>query len=265
MNKAAPKTIWITGASSGIGEYCAYEFAKQNTNLILTARNEEKLNIVKSKCESLGSNCEIVPYDLSDISNIDKLVDKVLSFFGKVDILYNNAGISQRGNVGETKFEVDEKIMRVNFFAPVKITKIILPHMIKNGGGTIAVTTSIAGRFGFPLRSAYSASKHALYGFFETLQAEYYNKNINVTIVCPGRVQTNISFYALEKDGSQHSKLDEGQAKGLEVDKAAKKIVKAINKHKPEVLVGKKELLMVYIKRFFPALSRKLVRKIKPE
>lgn len=259
------KTIWITGASSGIGEHCAYIFAKNNFNVILTALEEDKLKQVKEKCESFDSKCFVLPYDLSDLDNLDYLAQKALNFTGQIDILFNNAGISQRGLAGETDFEVDKKIMDVNYFAPVKLTKILLPKMISQGGGTIAVTTSIAGRFGFPLRSAYSASKHALYGFFETVQAEYFNNNIKVVIVCPGRVKTNISFYALEKDGKQHGKLDKGQANGLEVEIAAEKIYKAIIKQKPEVLVGKKELLMVFIKRFFPAISRILVRKIKPE
>jgi dehydrogenase/reductase SDR family member 7B len=265
MQSFSHKTIWITGASSGIGEACAYLFAKENANLILTALEADKLEEVKLKCISLGGKCEILPYDLSNVDGIEELVKKALAFFGRIDIMYNNAGISQRGMAGDTLFSVDRKIMEVNFFAPVKITKLLLPQMIANGGGTIAVTTSISGRFGFPLRSAYSSSKHALYGFFETLHAEYYDKNIRVVIVCPGRVQTNISFYALEKDGKQHSKFDAGQAGGMTTEAAAKKIVKAIKKQKPEVLVGKKELLMVYIKRFFPNLSRKLVRKIKPE
>jgi short-subunit dehydrogenase len=124
------------------------------------------------------------------------------------------------------------------------------------------VTTSIAGKFGFPLRCAYSSSKHALYGFFETVQAEYFNQNIRVTIVCPGRVQTKISFYALEKNGVPHGKIDKGQAGGVTPEYAAKKIVKAVNKEKKEVLIGKKELLMVYIKRFLPSLSAKIARKI---
>ncbi len=264
MQEISNKVIWITGASSGIGEACAYLFAKDGAKLILTALEEDKLLEVKSKCKSLGGDCEILPYDLSDIDGIDQLVESALAFYGKIDILYNNAGISQRAKAGDTLFSVDRKIMDVNFFAPVKMTKLLLPKMIEQGGATIAVTTSISGRFGFPLRSAYSSSKHALYGFFETLHAEYYDKNIRVVIVCPGRVQTNISFYALEKDGKQHSKLDAGQAGGVTTDQAAKKIVKAIKKQKPEVLVGKKELLMVYIKRFFPRWSRKLVRKIKP-
>lgn len=256
------KTIWITGASSGIGEACAYLFAKEKANLILTATREDKLKEVREKCISLGSKCEILPYDLSDLENIDSLTDKAIAAFGKIDTVFLNAGISQRSKTLDTSFKVDEKIMDVNFFAPVKITKRLLPKMIENGIGTIAVTSSISGKFGFPLRSAYASSKFAVYGFFETVHAEYYDNNIRVVMVCPGRIKTNISYNALEADGRKHAKMDEGQNTGMSAEKAAEKIVKAINKRKPEVLVGGKELIMVYIKRFCPALARKMVRKV---
>lgn len=256
------KTIWITGASSGIGEACAYKFAKEKVNLILTATREEKLIEVKEKCIRFGSKCTILTYDLTDLENIDNLTDKAIAAYGRIDIAFLNAGISQRSKALDTSYEVDEKIMVVNFFAPVKITKRLLPKMIENGGGTIAVTSSISGKFGFPLRSAYASSKFAVYGFFETIHAEYYNNNIRVVMVCPGRIKTNISYNALEADGTKHGKMDEGQDSGMPATKAAKKIVKAINKRKPEVLVGGKELIMVYIKRFLPGLSRKLVRKV---
>lgn len=256
------KTIWITGASSGIGEASAYQFAKEKANLILTATREDKLKEVQQKCISLGAQCKVLPYDLSDLENIDGLTDKAISAFGNIDIAFLNAGISQRSKTLDTSFTVDEKIMAVNFFAPVKITKRLLPKMIENGGGTIAVTSSISGKFGFPLRSAYASSKFAVYGFFETVHAEYYNDNIRVVMVCPGRIKTNISYNALEADGTKHAKLDSGQQGGMSAQKAAIKIVRAINNRKPEVLVGGKELVMVYIKRFFPALARKLVRKV---
>ena len=202
------KTIWITGASSGIGEACAYQFAKEKFNLILTATRVDKLQEVQCTCVNLGARCVIIPYDLSDLENIDKLTDNALAAFGKIDTLFLNAGISQRSKTLDTSFSVDEKIMNVNFFAPVKITKRILPSMIENGGGTIAVTSSISGKFGFPLRSAYASSKFAVYGFFETVHAEYYDNNIRVVIVCPGRIKTNISYNALEADGSKRAKVD---------------------------------------------------------
>jgi short-subunit dehydrogenase len=175
-----------------------------------------------------------------------------------------NAGISQRTNVEDTSMEMVRRIMEVNYFAPVAIAKAILPRMVERGGGKIAVTTSIAGRFGFPLRCGYSSSKFALYGFFETLQAEYYNAGIGVTIVCPGRVQTNISLYALDKGGKPHGVLDPGQKGGMSAESAAQIIVRAIAKGRREVLVGRKELLMVHIKRFLPGLCATLARKIKP-
>jgi short-subunit dehydrogenase len=203
-----------------------------------------------------------LPYDLSELTQIDSLTDRAIALFGKIDIAFLNAGISQRSTTLDTSPEVDEKIMNVNFFAPVKITKRLLPSMITQGGGTIAVTSSISGKFGFPLRSAYAASKFALYGFFETVQAEYYNDRIRVVMVCPGRIKTNISYNALEADGSKHGRMDEGQEKGMSAEKAARKIVKAIKKQKPEVLVGGSELLMVHIKRFLPGLSRRLARRI---
>lgn len=256
------KTIWITGASSGIGEACAYQFAREKANLILTATRADKLIEVQDKCISLGAQCKILPYDLSDLENINELTNKAFSSFGKIDIAFLNAGISQRSKTLETSFKVDENIMTVNFFAPVKITKQLLPKMIENGGGTIAVTSSISGKFGFPLRSSYASSKFALYGFFETLHAEYYNDNIRVVMVCPGRIRTNISYNALEADGTKHAKMDSGQDSGMSADKAAIKIVKAINNRKPEVFVGGKELLMVHIKRLCPGLARKLVRKV---
>lgn len=263
MQPIKNKTIWITGASSGIGEACSYLFAAEGANLILTATREEQLKRVQQKCIGLGAKCEILPFDLSNIENLGALTDKALSFFGKIDVMFHNAGISQRGKAVDTDFSVDKKIMDVNFFAPVKITKQLLPKMIENGGGTIAVTTSISGKFGFPLRSAYASSKFALYGFFETVHAEYYDQNIRVVMVCPGRVKTNISYNALEADGTKHAQMDDGQAGGISSDKAAQKIVKAIQRQKPEIFVGGKELLMVYIKRFLPGLARKMVRKIK--
>jgi len=265
MNKFNGKTVWITGASSGIGRACAQEFAKEGANLILTALEADLLEEVKMQCVNSGASAVcLLPFDLSELDKLDDLAEKAWKAFGKIDILYNNAGISQRADTVETELKVIRKIMDLNYFAPVILTKNILPKMLSQGGGQLAVTTSIAGKFGFPLRSAYCSSKHALYGFFETIQAEYYAQNISVTIVCPGRVQTNISRYALEKDGTSHGKLDQGQAGGITSEIAGKQIVRAIYKRKREVLIGKKELLMVYIKRFFPALAAKMARKLKP-
>jgi short-subunit dehydrogenase len=258
-------SVWITGASSGIGEACAYRYAAQGARLILTSSSAERLEKVAEKCRAAGATQVVVlPYDFSSNDGIESLAQSAWEATEGIDIVMLNAGISQRTNVEDTSMEMVRKIMEVNYFAPVAIAKDLLPRMLSAGGGKIAVTTSIAGRFGFPLRCGYSSSKFALYGFFETLQAEYYDAGIRVTIVCPGRVQTNISRYALDKGGKPHGVMDPGQADGMTAEAAARVITRAIAKEKKEVLVGRKELLMVYIKRFFPGLCAMLARKIKP-
>lgn len=264
MNKFHNKVVWITGASSGIGKATAYRFAEEGARLVLTALEDNLLQQVVRHCISLGSpEAKAIPFDLSDTTNLNTLANKAWDAFGHIDIFYSNAGISQRGTTLETEMHVFHKVMDIDFYAPVILTRAILPHMIERGCGQLAVTTSIAGRFGFPMRCAYSSAKHALYGFFETVRAEYYKDGIRVTIVCPGRVRTNISVHALEADGRQHGQMDAGQASGITPEKAAKRIVTAIYHKRKEVLVGSKELLMVYIKRFFPSLNALLSRKVK--
>ncbi len=258
------KVVWITGASSGIGEATAYELAKKNVNLIISSNQKKELEEVKNKCEKIGTKCYSIPFDLLETNKIPEIVTKAYNCFGKIDILFNNGGISQRSLVINTPIEIDRKIMEINYFGGILLTKNLLPLMIKNGGGQLVVTTSISGKFGFPLRSAYCASKHALYGFYETIRAELKNKNIFVTFICPGRVKTNISLNAIDKDGKPYGKMDDGQHFGLPVNKAAKQIVSAIVKNKKEKLVGGKELIMVYLKKYLPWLFYKIVTKIKP-
>lgn len=257
--------VWITGASSGIGEACAYRFATMGCRLVLTSSSQEALEKVAAVCKKQGAaGVCVMPFDFRHLENIETLVSEAWAVFGGIDVLFCNAGISQRSTVEETSMDTQRLLMEVNYFAPVALTKAVLPLMLSCGGGKIAVTTSIAGVFGFPLRCGYSATKHALYGFFESLAAEYHRKGIQVTMVCPGRVNTPISLRAIAADGRPYGKMDPGQAGGLPVGKAAEKIVRAICSGRREVLVGGKELLMVYIKRFFPALCAKLSRKINP-
>ena len=262
--ESQPQRVWITGASSGIGEACAYRYAARKATLILTSSSQQKLEPVAEKCRALGAEVTMLPYDLRQLDGIAALVQEAWQRHGGIDILFCNAGVSQRTNIEDTSMEVFHTLMDLNFFAPVEMAKAILPLMLANGGGNIAATTSIAGRFGFPLRCGYSSSKFALYGFFETLQAEYHDKGIKVTIVCPGRVRTNISLRALDKGGKAHGQMDPGQEGGLPADDAARIIVRAIGRGRREILVGRKELIMVQIKRFFPGLCARLARKIKP-
>lgn len=258
-------SVWITGASSGIGAACARRYASRGDRLVLSSSSRERLEPVAAECRALGAaEVVILPYDFRDPDGLESLVGSAWSAFDGLDVAYLNAGISQRTMVEDTSLEMIREIMEINFFAPVAIAKALLAPMVSRGGGHIAVTTSIAGRFGFPLRSGYSSSKFALYGFFETLQAEYYDRGIRVTLVCPGRVRTNISFYALDKGGKRHGQMDPGQGGGMSPEQAAGIIVRAIDGGRREVLVGRKELLMVQIKRFFPGLCARLARRIKP-
>ncbi len=256
------KTIWITGASSGIGEALALEWAKFKPTLILSGRNIEKLENVLSKCKEAGANGSIVTLDLTELDSIQTAVNEVFKNHKAVDILVNNGGISQRATVLEGSLEVDRKVMETNFFGATVLTKFVLPKMLENKGGHFVVISSIVGKFGFPLRSAYSASKHALQGYFDSLRAEMANDNIGVTIVSPGRIRTNISLNAVDKDGKNHGVMDTGQADGMPADVCAKKIIKAVARKKKDILVGRKELLMVHIRRFLPALYYKMASKV---
>ncbi len=259
------KVVWITGASSGIGEALAVAFANEGAKLILSARRIEELNRVKSSLKIADENVFILPLDLANTTNIDDLTQRVITKFGKIDVLVNNGGVSQRALVKDTPIEVDRKIMEVNFFGTIALTKSVLPFMLKQKGGNIIVISSISGKFGFYLRSAYSASKHALHGFFESLRMEIYNDNVKVLVVCPGRIRTNISVNALNSDGTKHNKMDESTDQGISAEECAMEIIRATKNNKEEIFIGRKELRAVWLKRFFPKLFSKMIRKQKQE
>lgn len=265
MNMFKNKVIWITGASSGIGEALAKAFASEGAKLILSSRRKEELERVKNQLGLPDTDVLILPLDLADTSNIKEHTQKVIDTFKRIDILVCNGGISQRSWVKDTPIEIDRKLMEINFFGTIALTKSVLPYMIKQQSGNIVVTSSIAGKFGFYLRSTYSASKHALHGFFESLRMEVYNDNIQVMLVCPGKIKTNISLNAITESGSQHSKMDEQTELGLSADACASRILKGITNNEEEIYVGGKELRAVWVKRFFPKLFSKLIRKQKPE
>ena len=262
--KFTGKTLWITGASSGIGRAVAIELSGKKCHLILSSRKKLDLEKVSEICQKNGSTATVIPFDLGDPVSIASAAKIVLEKERNIDGLYHFGGISQRSYAGETSIDVDRKIFEVNFFGTIELTKLILPVMISNGGGQIGVTTSIVGKFGFPYRSSYAATKHALHGFFESLRAENVSNNIEVSMIIPGRVQTNISLNALDKDGNAHHKMDQGQEKGLSAEKSAKIIVKNLEKEKKEILVGGNELIMVQIRRFFPRLFYYLSTKVEP-
>lgn len=260
------KVVWITGASAGIGEATAYEFARnKDVKLVLSARRESELLRVKKKTGLSDQNVLILPMDVTEIEHFEESVQQVLTTFGRIDVLFNNAGISQRGSVLESRFSNYRTIMELNFFSVVALTQAVLPVMIQQKSGNIAVTSSVSGKLGTPMRSGYCASKHALHGFFDSLRAEVWPDNVHITMICPGYIRTEISKNAIAADGSSHGKMDENQLGGLSPEACADKIVRAINQNKEEVYIGGKEILGVYLKRFFPKILSRIVRKQIPK
>jgi dehydrogenase/reductase SDR family member 7B len=257
------KVAWITGASSGIGQALVNEFVKRGATVIASSNDLPGLEKVKSDCGNRSMMIHCVPFDLSDMSGIDKIVEQQVKEFGKIDYLLNIGGISQRARIDETPLWLDRKIFEINYFGTIALSKAVLPYMVRQQSGHILATSSISGRFGFPLRSAYSASKQALHGFFETLYLENKKFNIRTSVIIPGRVRTSISFHALDAQGKEHGKLDEGQAKGVTPQKAAQIIVRGLLRNKREILVGKSELMMLHIRRYCPWLFFRIADKIK--
>jgi short-subunit dehydrogenase len=267
MGRLEGKRIWITGASSGIGEALAIACRAEGAELILSARRMLELERVAQQLEACGRGpgIHLQVMDVSQTDALPGLVASVSERYGPIDVLINNAGISQRSYAAETPLEVDRRIMEVNFFGTIALTKAVLPGMIARKSGLIVVISSISGKFGFYLRSAYSASKHALHGFFESLRMELHRDGINVMMVCPGKIKTNISLNALTADGTAHRSMDEGQASGKSADELASRILKGIFRNDEEVYFGGPEMKAVWIKRFFPRLFSRIIRKQKPE
>lgn len=257
------KTAWITGGSSGIGESLVKNFAANGATVIASSNDLSGLERVRSECKENSVNVFCVPFDLAETDSLGAVVDEQMKRIKRIDYLINIGGISQRARIDETPLWLDRKIFEINYFGTIALTKAILPYMIKQKSGHILATSSISGRFGFPLRSAYSASKQALHGFIETLYLENKSNNINASVIIPGRVRTAISMHALTSEGKEHGKLDEGQAKGITPEKAAEQIIRGIKRNKREILVGSSELMMLHIRRYMPWLFFRIADKIK--
>jgi short-subunit dehydrogenase len=258
MSPINNKIVWITGASSGIGEALAYELASKKCKLILSARNLDLLEKVKFQC---ATEVVLLPFDLSDYENAKSNVQKAITAFGKIDVLINNGGISQRSLIIDTDFSVDKKLIEVDYLGTIAITKALLPHFISNKAGHFVTITSLMGKFGTPFRSGYCAAKHALHGYFDVLRMEHQKDNIKVTLICPGFVQTNVAKNALTADGTPQNKNDHGTHNGMPVAIFAQKFVKAIQTKKFEVNIGRKETIGVFLKRFFPTFLHYYVLK----
>ena len=260
MNDFRDKIVWVTGASSGIGLEMSKQLASLNARVILSARNGDKLEELKKTLRNPEHHF-VVPLDLENSSNFEELTRIVIEKYGRIDFLFNNGGLSQRSEASATPLEVDRRIMEINYFGNIALTKAVLPFMQQQKSGHIVVISSIAGKFGFFLRSAYSASKHALHGFYESLRLEEEKNHIQVTIACPGKINTDISRNALNSAGEKHGEMDHNQATGMSAEECVQQLLSAVQKGKREVLIGNKEIKAVTLKRLFPNLFWRVIRK----
>ena len=263
MKRFTNKVIWITGASSGIGKELAVQLAQLGSKLILSARNTDELEKLKSTLKNPNHHT-IIHLDLADNKHFPDLAKTVFEKYLRIDYLFNSGGVSQRGEASNTSIDIDRRIMEVNYFGNIALTKAVLPYMQDQQSGHIIITSSVTGKFGFFLRSAYSASKHALHGFYESVLLEEAKNNISVTIVCPGKINTPISRSAMTEDGTAHGVMDHNQETGMPVEECVNQILKATLKKKKEVLIGGKEILAAKIKRLSPSLFWKIIRKQSP-
>ncbi|CAG7826952.1 unnamed protein product [Allacma fusca] len=198
------KVVWITGASSGIGEGIAKQLAKAGARLILSARRQEELERVKRECLNGSSLTEkdilVLSVDLTNLESHEPALKNILKHFGKLDVLLSNAGQSQQDEFVNLDMLIDKHIFDINVFSVVNMNRVVVNYFLKNGGGQVAVVSSLNGRIAVPLGSAYAASKHAIHGYFNTLRIETCGYNVSVTLVCPGLVDTPIFTKAVTKE-----------------------------------------------------------------
>jgi short-subunit dehydrogenase len=225
---------WITGASSGIGESLARALAARGASLVLSGRNVAALEIVAASCQ----DALVLPFEATDFDHIPDIVERAWKWKGRIDALVNNAGISQRSLALETQFPVYRKMIEVDLLAPIALTQALLPRMVKAGGGRIVAISSVAGIIGAPLRSAYSAAKHGLIGYHDSVRAENEHLGIQVHVVAPGPIRTDVSKNALTADGSRRGVSDSTIDNGMPPDDAAKAILAAIEAGKRELVLA---------------------------
>jgi dehydrogenase/reductase SDR family member 7B len=260
------KVIWITGASSGIGEALTYELVRRGARVIISARRGAELKRVQQQAGA--SQVHILPLDQEATDTFPAKVQTALEAFGQIDIMIHNGGISQRSYVKDTLPAIQRKVMEIDYFSYIELTRLLLPHWQQRQTGHIAVISSVMGKVGTPMRSAYAAAKHALHGFFDCLRTEVWKDNIKVTIIMPGYIRTNVSLNAVTAKGEKLNQLGENIAGGYPADKTAVQILKAIQKGKYEKYVGRqfsKEWMAIHLMRLFPTLAIRIFRNAVPK
>lgn len=260
------KTVWITGASSGIGEALTYELAQQGAKLIISARREEELKRVQQQAGK--TNIFILPLDLEVPAAFSTKTQQAIEAYGHIDIMIHNGGISQRSLAIDTLPQVQRKVMEVDYFSYIELTRLLLPHWQQRRSGHVVVISSVMGKVGTPLRSAYAAAKHALHGFFDCLRTEVWKDNIKVTVIMPGYIRTQVSLNAVTATGEKLNQLGKNIGHGYPADKTARQILKAVAKGKCEKFVGRpfsQEWMAIHIMRLFPTLAFRIFRNAMPE
>lgn len=229
---------------------------------MLSSRRPAELERVRRACVRPDDHL-VVPLDLTQSATFPGLVAEVLARCGRIDVLVNNGGVSQRGLAMDTSESVERELMEVDYFGPVALTKAVLPAMRGRGQGRIVVVSSVLGFLGVPGRSSYAAAKHALHGYFNSLRAEVWRDGIGVTLVCPGYVKTAVSDNALGPDGKKHGRMDGTHMDGITSEKCAATLLRAVASNRNEVYVGGKEIAGIYLQRLAPSLVARVVRGLK--
>ncbi|MSU24156.1 MAG: SDR family oxidoreductase [Opitutus sp.] len=259
--KFSDQVVWITGASSGVGEALARACAREGARLVLSSRRPEELERVRRTCDRPAEHL-VVPLDLTRHETFPAAVGEVLARRGRIDVLVNNGGVSQRALAADATLEVERALMEVDYFGPVALTKAVLPAMRARHAGRIVVVSSVMGYVGTPGRSTYAAAKHALHGYFDSLRAEVWREGIGVTLVCPGYVKTAVSDNAVGPRGEKHGQTDGTHLTGISAEKCAAAILRAVASGREEIYVGR-EAYAIYVKRFLPWLYSRVVRRMK--
>ncbi|XP_054993051.1 dehydrogenase/reductase SDR family member 7B isoform X1 [Sorex araneus] len=253
--------VVITGATSGLGRECARVFYAVGAKLVLCGRNKEALEELTEELmasptaqDQAHKPCTVV-FDLTDLEAITESTAEILDCFGYVDVLINNAGISYRGDIIDTSIDVDKKVMDTNYFGPVALTKALLPSMMTRRQGHIVAISSIQGKISIPFRSAYAASKHATQAFFDCLRAEMEQYGIEVTVISPGYIHTNLSLNAITSNGSRYGVMDKNTAEGRSPKEVAQDVLTAVGEKKKDVVLATLvPSLAIYLRTLAPGI-----------
>ena len=263
------QVVWVTGASSGIGEAMARDFVKRGARVILTARRVDRLEALARELNGESANppkasprAKVLPADLSDLDSLPDLANRAIALFGKVDVLFNNAGASQRGFVVDTPFQIEHHMIKLDLLSPIALTKALLPHLVTRKSGRIIVTSSLMGDLELPGNATYACVKHGLNGYFYSLAFELKSLGILVQVLQPGFVKTEVSMSAITSTGERHGKMDSTHENAMTADVFSRRVFPKIESGKTSIYVAGIEGLAVILRHWCPGLYRFVVSKV---